>query len=63
MKKLIVILTVATLYGCQKEVCTQCTEVNTGTKSSYCGTKKEVKEYKDALQNNVVPGYQQWSCN
>ena len=63
MKKLIIILTVATLYGCQKEVCTQCTEINTGTKSSFCGTQKEVTEYQSSLEDNSVIGYQEWSCN
>jgi hypothetical protein len=63
MKTIIILLLASFLFSCQREECTTCIEKYTQVKGNYCGSPKDVKQYKDQLTNTTVIGYQEWSCN
>jgi hypothetical protein len=44
------------------EVCTTCTEQNTGVTDEFCGSPTEVQERKDELQDQGQAYGQDWTC-
>ena len=64
MKKrlLVIALFMGGLVFTSCEVCTTCTEANTGVTSEYCGPKSEVEDFEDSLISTGASVGQDWSC-
>lgn len=50
------------LSSCDKEICTECTESNTGVSDSFCGTDSEVDAFEDTLNELGSSLGQDWNC-
>lgn len=44
------------------EVCTTCTEQDTGVSDEFCGSPTEVQEYEDELETQGQAYGQDWVC-
>ena len=50
------------ISSCDKEICTTCTEANTGVTDDFCGTKSEVDAFETTLNDLGGPLGQVWNC-
>ncbi len=63
MKTLFLILVVTILFAsCNKEKCITCTEANTGVKGSFCGDRKDRKNFEKNLKVTGESLGQTWTC-